>query len=92
MAINDRPDIRCGWQHGPGPAPPAVAVVRTSQRRSPPDIALWPQCADCIAALAAIDHPVPYDVAYLDPARQRRPDPADIGHTRDPDGPDHDHV
>jgi hypothetical protein len=90
MAINDHPDIRCGneWQHRSGGPPPAVAVVRTSRRRTPPDIVLWPLCGICLDDTAA--KPAPSDVvAYLDPARQRGPPPAELGDAGDPDHPDH---
>jgi hypothetical protein len=68
MAINDHPDLRCGsTRHRPGQRPPAVAVVIDALALAP-----W-RCGDCLNAYDTDPDPVPHDVVYLDPTRQRRP-------------------
>jgi hypothetical protein len=71
MAIDDHPDIRCQHlAHRNGQEPPAVAVVR---HRDSLNGRWWAWCNPHVDYATADPDPVPYDVAYLDPARQRRP-------------------
>jgi hypothetical protein len=87
MAINTAADIRCGnrWRHRDTDPPQAVAMV--NDPRDPGDV-YRPRCDACIEALTSRDDVYEaYDVAYLDPARQRRPpsDPAADQHPSDLD-------
>jgi len=70
MAINERTAIDCAanWQCAPGH--PAVAFVHD---RFQSDGEWWPRCQACLDELAADPDPLPHDVVYLDPTRQRRP-------------------
>jgi hypothetical protein len=71
MAIDDHPDIRCQHlAHRTGQEPPAVAVVRHHDSLNG---RWWAWCNPHVDYATADPDPVPYDVAYLDPARQRRP-------------------
>lgn len=76
MAIVDHPGFPC-WSagHQLTPPPVAVAVIR---RINSPDRPLEPRCQRCVDDLAAAD--AHYVVVYIDPTRQRRPQP-------DPDDP-----
>jgi len=84
MAINERPDVTCAkyWKHEPGP--PAVALVRGTRTDS--DGEWWPECQACLDELAADPDPLPHDVVYLDPARQRPSTVDDVLADLDRDG------
>jgi hypothetical protein len=71
MAINDRPDVRCDYHHRFNEKTPA-AVAFVGQ---PDDERWWPICEAHIRRAEA--DPALVLVAYLDPTRQRRPNPDD---------------
>lgn len=70
MAINDQPTPSCTryWRHEPGP--PAVALVLGDRTGS--DGEYWPECQSCLDERIVDPDPLPHDVVYLDPTRQRR--------------------
>jgi hypothetical protein len=88
MAINlvtplcaDQIHKRAGWTGRR--ASPAVAIVRQRGYGG-----RWgTRCDPCVQKLRVSN--VDLDLCYLDPARQRRPPPAELGHVGDPDHPGH---
>jgi hypothetical protein len=74
MAINDRPDIRCEHlrHQTDDQAPSAVGVIRYGESVQTKPF----RCQACINRLET-DMGGAWDVVYLDPTRQRRPNPDD---------------
>ena len=72
MAIDLHPGYRC-WsrRHTDQPPPPAVGIVRETNTPYAP---LEPYCQPCIDWLDTLGS-AHFLVAYLDPTRQRRPQP-----------------
>ena len=73
MAIDDHPDVRCVARRHGHEFHQAAGLVQSATLLGS-DYWLG-YCDPCIDELAAQPDPVPYPVVYLDPARQRRPDP-----------------